>query len=168
MRILKTNRLEIRQVGVGDTNFFFRLLNNPNWLEHIGDRGIQSAEDTLRYIEDHLINFYRENDYGLFKMMLRNSKVPIRICGFVKRDYLESADIGFAVLPDYARQGYTLEASEALMNYGRTVLKLNPILAITTSTNQASRALLNKLGLRAIKTIKPVTSETQFLLYSDN
>ncbi|WKN40823.1 GNAT family N-acetyltransferase [Tunicatimonas pelagia] len=167
MRILETNRLVIKQATVDDTNFFYRLLNSANWLKHIGDRGIRSEEDAQSYIEDNFIDSYREHGYGLFKMMLKSSNVPIGVCGFVKRDYLESADIGFAILPECEGQGYTLEAAKALMHYGRTVLKLRPILAITTDTNSRSRALLTKIGLRETGTVKPNNSETEFLLYSD-
>ncbi len=168
MRVLETNRLVIEQASINDASFFYRLLNSPTWLEHIGDRGIRSEEDAQSYIEDNFINAYQEVGYGLFKMVLKDESIPIGVCGFIKRDYLTSVDIGFAILPEYERQGYTLEAVQALMNYGRTVLKLNPILAITTDTNSKSRALLAKIGLREKGTVKSNNSETEFVLYSDH
>ncbi len=39
--ILETPRLELREVTLGDAPFFLRLLNDPSWLENIGDRGVQ-------------------------------------------------------------------------------------------------------------------------------
>ncbi|MGB3588188.1 MAG: GNAT family N-acetyltransferase [Tunicatimonas sp.] len=168
MRILETDRLVIEQASTDDASFFYRLLNSPTWLKYIGDRGIRSEEDAQSYIEDNFIGSYQEFGHGLFKMVRKDGSVPIGVCGFIKRSYLKSADIGFAILPEYEGQGYTLEAAQALMNYGRTVLKLNPILAITTDTNSKSRALLTRIGLRQAGKVKPNNSETEFLLYSDH
>ncbi|MBK9216940.1 MAG: GNAT family N-acetyltransferase [Chloracidobacterium sp.] len=43
---------------------------------------------------------------------------PIGNCGFVRRD-TPGPDIGFAFLPEYERQGYGFESSQALSRYGR-------------------------------------------------
>ena len=167
MKVLATSRLVIEKAVVSDSNFFYRLLNSPSWLQYIGDRGIKSEANARKYIEHSIINSYKKYGYGLFKLIAKEQGEPIGICGFIKRDYLESADIGFAILPEYEGNGYIQEAAQALMEYGKTTLKLHPILAITTEGNTRSRNLLSRIGMRATGKVRPKGNETEFLLFSN-
>ena len=171
MKILETSRLLLEQATLADADFIFKLLNSPNWIEFIGDRGIKTQKDAEAYIEKSLINAYEKYGYGLYKMSLKEESIPVGLCGFVKRDYLDHADIGFAILPDYdfvalSGKGFTYEAAKATLEYGRNHLNVEPVLAITTEGNIKSQKLLLKLGLSAIGTISPNKDETEFLLFS--
>ena len=86
-------------------------------------------------------------------MELKDSGTPIGICGLLKRDWLADVDIGFAFLQKFWSRGYGRESAAAVMHYGWTTLRLKRIVAITKPTNQASIALLEKLGLRFEKII---------------
>ncbi|HMQ49988.1 MAG TPA: GNAT family N-acetyltransferase [Saprospiraceae bacterium] len=146
--VLETARLCLRKAILPDANFILELLNSPGWLQYIGDRGVKNEADAARYIDDRLIKSYDELGYGLYVTQLKKEGFPIGLCGFIKRPYLEHADIGFAVLPVYESQGYTYEAARALMPFGKTYFGLDPILAITTKDNLKSQNLLKKLGLK--------------------
>ncbi|MEL6918196.1 MAG: GNAT family N-acetyltransferase [Bacteroidota bacterium] len=165
--ITETDRLLIEKANLTDAPFFLELLTSPNWLQYIGDRGISTEEDAQEYIQKSLLGSYHKHGYGLYKVSLKSTKLPIGITGFVKRDYLDHADIGFAILPKYGRKGYTFEASQAIMAYGKVHLKLHPILGITTEENTASKSLLVKLGLNAIGEISPEKANGPLLLYSN-
>lgn len=167
MILLETERLLLENASLKDSKFFLELLNSPNWIEFIGDRGIKTEEDACGYISNSLIDSYTKNGYGLYKMSRKDIGLPIGICGFVKRDYLDSADIGFAILPEYEGRRYTFEAAKATMNYGKSILRLNPIFAVTTEQNNKSRNLLNKIGLLEIGKIKPSGNSTELLLFSN-
>jgi len=86
---------------------------------------------------------------------LKESGVPIGMCGLLKRETLPDADIGFAFLPDYWSQGYAFEAASGVMRYGGEVLGLQRIVAITSLDNDASIRLLEKIGMRFEGLIKP-------------
>ena len=64
----------------------------------------------------------------------------------LKRDTLDDVDIGFALLPEFWRQGYAYEAASATVQYARKVLGLERLAAIASLDNTASRVLLEKLG----------------------
>lgn len=166
-RIIETERLIVGEANIEDFEFFRKLLNSPNWIEFIGDRGVKTDKQAVNYINSSLINSYKENGYGLYKMCLKESSIPIGICGFVKRDYLDNPDIGFAILPEYEGKGYTTEACKATLTYGKSELKLQPILGITTQKNSKSRHLLNKIGLQEVGKIKPTGSKEELLLFSN-
>lgn len=165
-KIVETERLILVEAEIKDFQFFKKLLNSPNWIKFIGDRGVKTDKQAKEYIKSSLIASYKNNGYGLFKMCLKNSLEPIGICGLVKRDYLNDPDIGFAILPEHEGKGYTYEASMAVMAYGKEKLKLPRILAITTNENIGSQKLIRKIGLLENGTIKPKVNEKEYLLFS--
>jgi len=165
MNQLNTKRLIIEKATLNDAPFILKLFNSPNFIEYIGDRGLKTIKDSEEYIQNNLIDSYEKNGYGLFKMSLKENNEPVGICGFVKRDTLANADIGFGILPEFERKGYTFEASIAMMDYGKSNLNINPILAITSNVNFKSQRLLNKIGLYEKWTI--MLDEREVLLYSN-
>jgi len=44
MKILDTERLSLRTIAADDAAFYYELVNDPTWLEHIGDKGIRSID----------------------------------------------------------------------------------------------------------------------------
>jgi [ribosomal protein S5]-alanine N-acetyltransferase len=164
--ILETNRLILREADLSDNQFFYELLNSPNWLKFIGDRGIKTLNNAEDYIIDKLINSYKTNGFGLYVYELKESHIPIGICGFIKRDYLDSEDIGFALLPEYERNGHTYEISIATLIYGENKLSIKKVYAISSKDNIASQELLKKLGLNFKSYVNEPDTNEELLLYS--
>ena len=50
MNILETDRLALRQLTLDDAEFFFELLNEPAWIQFIGDRNIRTIEDARAFL----------------------------------------------------------------------------------------------------------------------
>jgi ribosomal-protein-alanine N-acetyltransferase len=148
VKILETERLLLRRLTAGDAAFILELLNEPAFLENIGDRGARTLVDARRYIARGPVASYRKFGFGLYLVELKDSCASVGICGLLKRDWLDDADIGFAFLQKYWSQGYARESAAAVLRYGWTTLRLPRIVAITKPTNQASITLLEKLGLR--------------------
>jgi RimJ/RimL family protein N-acetyltransferase len=99
---------------------------------------------------------------------LKESGVPIGICGLLKRDGLEDVDIGFAFLPKFWARGYAYESAAAVMEYGKTILGLNRIVAITSPDNYASGRLLEKLGLRFERIIHLSNDASEVRLFASD
>ena len=163
--ILTTERLILREANLSDNKFIFDLLNAPKWIKYIGDRGIKTLKNAEDYINDKIINSYKTNGYGLYIFELKESHIPIGLCGFIKRDYLDSEDIGFALLPDYERKGYTFEAAQAILNYGESKFCFKKIYAITSKDNTASQELLNKLGFNFKSFITEPSTKEELSFY---
>ncbi len=153
MKILETERLLLRRLTAHDAAFILELLNEPAFLENIGDRGARTLADARRYIAKGPVASYRKFGFGLYLVELKDSGAPIGICGLLKRESLDDEDIGFAFLRRYWSRGFARESAAAVMHYGWTALRLKRIVAITKPNNQASIALLEKLGLRFEKII---------------
>ncbi len=152
-KILETERLTLREFCLDDVEFVLKLVNTSTWLEFIGDRGVNDLEGAKKYLEEGPMKSYANNGFGLWLVASKHENVPLGMCGLIKRDTLEYVDIGFAMLPDFAGKGYGFEVASATMNYARNTLNLNKVIAITDPKNNASIALLNKIGLRFEKTL---------------
>lgn len=166
MKILETKRVSLRELTLSDADFILTLLNAPNWLKFIGDREIKTKSDAESYLSSGPLHSYKKFGYGLWLVSLRETNIAIGMCGFLKRDYLENPDIGFAILPEYEGLGYTFEAAQATLDYGTNNLKLNPIYGITTEENVKSRNLLLKIGLIELEKIKTEPDQKEFLVFS--
>ena len=140
--------MTLRELTADDAAFVLDLLNQPSFKKYIGDRGVRTVEQAREYAETRFIKSYRTNGFGLYLVELKADSSPIGICGFVSRETLPAPDIGFALLPQYEKQGYAFEAASATMGYGRDTLGFARVLAITTTDNESSRRLLEKIGLK--------------------
>jgi len=129
-----------------DAAFVVELLNDPDFLAHVGDRGVRNADDARRYVREGPVASYEQHGFGLLLVERRDSGEPIGICGLLKREALPDADVGFAFLPRYRGQGYAFEAASAVVADARGRLCLGKLLAITSPANSASIGLLRKLG----------------------
>jgi RimJ/RimL family protein N-acetyltransferase len=85
---------------------------------------------------------------------LNEKNVPIGIVTFIKRDYLEYHDIGFAFLPQFSKKGYAYEAVFAVLNELKNEKAHPQILATTIQDNVRSIQLLEKLGFHFEKIIQ--------------
>ena len=158
--ICRTERLIIREMDSAlDAEFIFELLNSEGFLKYIGDRGIRSVEDARNFIETRYRQSYRDHGYGLYTVELNQNGMPVGICGFVRRDTLPGADIGFAFLPEHERNGYGFESASAMMLHGAEKLGFDEVFAITTLDNAASIKLLEKLGFSLLNIIDSLEGE---------
>jgi RimJ/RimL family protein N-acetyltransferase len=146
--VLTTPRLTLRELTPEDAGFMLALLNDEAFLRYIGDRGVRTVAEAERYIAAGPIASYERHGYGLYLAAIEASGEPIGICGLVRRDTLPEPDLGFALLPAFRGQGYAVEAAAAVVAHARDALRLPRLLAITSQDNDASMALLSKLGFR--------------------
>jgi RimJ/RimL family protein N-acetyltransferase len=146
--VLETERLVLRRLTSDDAAFIFKLLNEPSFLRYIGDKGVRTHADAVGYIKNGPVASYERFGFGLYLVELRETDVPIGICGLLKRETLTHVDVGFAFLPAFWSKGYAFEAASAVMQYGRNVLGMGRIVAITAPENESSIRLLEKMGFR--------------------
>lgn len=154
MTLIRSARLQLRELELQDDEFILRLLNEASFLRFIGDKGVRTLSDAREYILKGPMDSYRRFGFGLYLTSLSDGGLPIGICGLVKRDALADVDVGFAFLPRYWSKGYAAESAAAVLAYGRQELRLPRIVAITAPDNHASIAVLEKIGLRFERMVK--------------
>ena len=165
MSIIETDRLILSEFSLDDAPFILEMLNDPGWLEFIGDRGVRTLDDAHGYIKRRLLDSYEKLGYGLYLAKLKNEGIPIGTCGLLKRDYLDDLDIGYAFLPEFRGKGYAFESASAIIEYGKEKLGLKRILAFTNANNSRSIKLLKRLGLGFEKVFEMPDDEGEVELY---
>ncbi len=165
MNEVRAARIRLRSLGAGDAAFVCRLMNEPAWLEFIGDRAVRDAPGARRYIEDGPWSAYRAQGYGLKVVELLATFEPVGLCGLLKRDSLADPDLGFALLAAFHGQGYALEAARATLDHGRQALGLSRVVAIVDEGNVRSTRLLGKLGFEFERRVRLVADGAPVALY---
>lgn len=159
--ILETERLILRKLTLADAPFIFELVNSPNWLEYIGEKNVKTIEDAEKYIQVKMLDHYKKYGFGFYLAVTKNTKETLGLTGFIKRDSLENAEVGYAFLPKGEGKGFAIESTKAIMDYGKKQLNISKVVAITHPENKKSQKLLVKLGLRFISLIKLPEFETE-------
>ena len=165
MKILETDRLVLRHLTTDDAAFIIELLNEPSFIQNIGNRNIRTNEDARSYILNGPIESYDKKGFGLFMVELKDSSTPIGMCGLLKRDNLPDVDIGFAFLPKYRMKGYAFESASAVLKYAKNTYGMKRILGIVNPDNTASIRLLEKLGLKFERMVKMPQDDFEIKLY---
>jgi ribosomal-protein-alanine N-acetyltransferase len=166
MMLIETDRLRLRRLSDDDAEFILRLLNEPSFIQNIGDRGVHTIEEARAYILKGPVASYEKFGFGLLLVEQKESGLPIGMCGLLKRDVLEHVDIGYALLPEFWSQGYALESASAVMSYAKEELGAKRVLAVVNPDNQSSIRLLEKMGFHYEKMIRLADDAPEIKLYS--
>ncbi|NND36974.1 MAG: GNAT family N-acetyltransferase [Gammaproteobacteria bacterium] len=142
------------------------LLNDPDFISSIGDRNVRTLAEAREHIADKYVEHYTRNGFGIYLVVRRRDGASIGMCGLVNRDTLDDVDIGYAMLPDFRRRGYTLEAARATLGHAFGALGLDRVVAVTWVGNDASSRLLEKLGMKYECTTRLTDDEDECRLFA--
>lgn len=145
--MISTTRLALLPISTNDAHFLYRLMNTAGWLQFIGDRKIDTTDKARQYINQLIAR----TDCTYWVVRLKTNNTPIGVISFLKRDYLEFFDIGFAFLPEYHGKGYAQEASEAVLKKVMQTAEHHTVQATTLPENERSIKLLQQLGFRFLE-----------------
>jgi ribosomal-protein-alanine N-acetyltransferase len=165
--VLSTPRLRIRSFTLADAPFIVELLNDPDWLRHIGDRQVRTLEQARAYLRDGPLAAARRQGFSLWAVQRRQGVLtPLGMCGLVRRAGLDDVDLGYAFLPAARGQGFAREAAAAVLAHGFGPLGLARIVAITSVDNLASGRVLTSIGMRLERRLRVPGHDDDSLLYA--
>jgi ribosomal-protein-alanine N-acetyltransferase len=106
-----------------------------------------SKEALAEYLKKYITEFNKEDGYSVFVVFLQD-----KVIGEVAISYWdhnnEKNAIGYAIRPEYQRNGYAYEAVVAVIEYMFETMHRNRIQAGVDYDNIASIALLKKVGFK--------------------
>ena len=141
---IETIRLRLRKISVADLEDMFFMRSDSEVNLYLGDYRHASKQVTSEWLDKIIAGI--ENEDWLFWVM--ESKVERRFVGSVCLWNLStktnSAELGYAVHPDFQKQGLMDEALKAVVNFGFERMKLSFIDAFTHRENQPSIRLLER------------------------
>ncbi|MBU8883810.1 GNAT family N-acetyltransferase [Kaistella sp. DKR-2] len=162
---LETERLLLKPISTDDAGLILELYNSPRFIEFIGDRNIRTLEDAENYIVGKFLPQMERIGFGNYLIERKSDSMKIGAVGIFERDGLDVHDIGFSFLPEFEGQGYGFESASKLLATAFNEFGLKKISAITTKTNFSSQKLIERLGLKYIKTVRIPNDEEELLYY---
>ncbi len=165
MAIIETARLLLRELSLDDAEFILRLLNEPSFVQNIGDKGVRTLEDARTYIMNGPMASYQRFGFGPWLVETKQSQA-VGICGLLKREVLEDADIGYALVPEFWSRGFAAEAALGVLSYARNQLGLKRLLAAANADNLNSIRLLEKIGFRFERMTRLTEGEPEVKLFA--
>ncbi len=170
---MNSQRLYYRQPNESDAAFILGLVNEPDWLKYIGDRKVRNRQDAVQFINESLNAKQSLDNLGLRVCCLAysdllgentNKDTPIGLCGLLKRDYLDSIDIGYAFIDKYRGLGYGIEAAAFFKTYAFNNLNVEKLYATVLKENKRSISLLEKLGFRLLGGLVENNNESENIM----
>ena len=145
MTTFATARLQARPVTVDDVPLLERLWGDERVGRTLGGvRGRARVEQTVAEAVSH----WRR--WGFGRWLVHDGALFV---GTVKLAHCEidgrpEVELGYAVVPDCWGAGYATEASAGALEHARDVLGLEEVVAFALVSNEASLAVMRRLGFR--------------------
>lgn len=155
----ETDRLRLRELREDDAAFALALLNDPDFLGHIGDRGVRDLDQARSYLLEGPIASYARHGHGLWGVEMKADGQLAGMCGLVRRDLLPGPDLGYAFLPAWRGQGLARESARLALEVAFDTLAMPRVLAIVSIGNSASCRLLESIGMRLLGP-RPINGES--------
>ncbi len=123
-----------------------------------------TGADFARFLADHFI-FDINQHLGFVVIIEKKTQDVIGFAGLLSCNYLDKADVEFGFILAKASwgKGYATEIGQATIKWAHQ-LGYERLLATASPDNKASLRVLEKLGLRPLKTIEVVGRGTRVLL----
>ena len=166
LKVLESERLILRRFVPADAGFILELLNEPSFVQNIGDRGVRTVSDAERYIETGPAASYARNGFGLYLVLLKESSESIGMCGLIKRESLPGVDLGYAFLPRFWSKGYAIESVRAMLEFAGNEVRLERLLAIVDPNNQGSIRVLEKAGFKYERMVRLSADDIELRLFA--
>ena len=131
-----------RDALISDASFFLTLLNDDKWLRFIGDRHVRTISDAEKFIVNQVEPVYSNQGLGMKIICRKDDETPLGLIGLLQRDYLDSIDLGYALLQSARGKGVISESIPIFTNLAFDVRKSTRLYATVNSDNVASIRIL--------------------------
>ena len=144
---LRTERLTLRAmhpIDAEDMYDYARLEEVTKYLLWSEHPSLSYTRDYLHYVQSR----YSLGDFYDWAVIDKESRRMIGTCGFARID-LENgaAELGYVLNPDFWGRGYATEVASRVIEFGFEELGLHRIEARFMQGNEASRRVMEKLGM---------------------
>jgi RimJ/RimL family protein N-acetyltransferase len=144
-RILASERLYLREFIQEDLAILYHLDSDPEVLRYIG--APKTMEESRARLQWAFQDYERGEGLGKWMAVEKESGKEI---GWYVLNYLdktELVEIGYRLKTEFWNKGYATEMAKEILKYGFDILSLDKIVGVTHQDNQASKRVLNKIGL---------------------
>ena len=146
--VIETDRLRLRRMRVEDCADMYEYSKREDVTEYLLWSPHPNKTHTKKYLE-YIKTRYDDGEFYDWAIELKSEQKMIGTCGFTEFDIANnSAEVGYVVNPAYRGRGYAPEALLEVMMFGFLELNLHRIEARYMTGNDASRKVMDKLGMK--------------------
>lgn len=150
--VLTTNRLILRLMTHNDFDDICKIIQDVDVM-YAYEHAFSDLE--VKQWIDNQINRYKENGFGLWAVILKDTNELIGQCGITMQSYndKEVMEIGYLFQKKFWRNGYATEACISCKKYAFEKLNAKEIYSIIRDTNIASQNVAKYNGMIKIDEI---------------
>lgn len=153
MKPRSTKRITFRALEASDADLLDALNNAPGVMKYL-ERNPPTLEHLVTHTIPQQLRIARENPgYGLWLAYLRDTDSCI---GWFElepnRPGIGDAEIGYRLFPEFWGKGFATEGARELLRFAFESLGVDRCVAITMAVNTPSRRVMERIGLRYIRT----------------
>ena len=151
MPIAETERLILREFTLADAEDFYRIYTDAETMRFQGDLPENYSVEVERYyIGRHIERYYKTLGFGLWAVILKESKRLIGRCGLVRQPLEggEVIEVSYLIEREFWNQGFASEAASAALNLGFEKYNFQRLVAFIHPQNTASIRVAEKIGMR--------------------
>lgn len=148
---LETARLRLRPFEAGDVDTLHALWTEPEVRRYLWD-GVVIPRETAAAIVDESIASFAARRFGMWMALAKDDGRPLGFSGL--RPIPEQVDIELYYGLSHAEwgRGFATEAARAVLRYGFDRAGIDPVWLRTDGPNEASVAVMKRLGARYVRT----------------
>jgi len=153
---LNSKRLTFERYSDKDLAHVIELVSDPFMMKFIGNGHTKDEQYAIRLIERMMEQYRNFDDYGLHKLIHRQTGDFIGHAGLVAQviDDKFEIELGYWIKRAYWGQGYGFEAAQALAKYADEEMWLHRYISAIQVGNEGSKKIALKNGMHLEKTIE--------------
>ena len=147
MKTLETQRLYLRPFRKGDEDDIFSILLDREGAYFCdGEEPFQPEDRSSQQFAELMEAYAEQENRIMLELKGENKVIGTIIFGESRLRRVPNQDLAYQLHPDYQRKGYAAEALRELIRYFFEETDTQMITANAATQNEASQALLRKLG----------------------
>ena len=153
-KTIDTGRLILRRFVERDLDAFYQLCSRPEVIRYAQSAPIASREAALEFMYAAPFHDYATYGYGRFACVWKETGDVIGFSGVKYVPEINDTELGYRFLPEFWGLGLATEAGRASINFARSDLGLQRLVAMVHPDNVASENVLAKLGFAVEKQLR--------------
>ncbi|PQP83736.1 GNAT family N-acetyltransferase [Paenibacillus sp. PCH8] len=143
----ETKRLKLRRLTLDDLDDYYAFASDPRVSQQSLWNCHETAEDSVQYIQRALDNYEQKRVY-LWAFVLKETGSLIGRGGiFHLNEFMQSAELGYAIASTHWGKGLASEAMQPIVNYCFQELDCNRLEGKCNAGNMGSARVMEKLGM---------------------
>lgn len=154
IEIASTDRILIREMVLEDLDELYELYSDDSIIRFI--EPLYEKEEEIEFTKAYIKNMYGFYGYGLWSLIEKSTGRLVGRAGLNNRevDGEIQIELGYMIGVPFQRQGYAYEVCKEILKFAVKQLECSFVNSFVHPKNNASIALLNKLGFCYIQEVE--------------